>query len=120
MMDNISDTDFSVYYPDMRLHPKIVPTTQAGLDELRARPEAMDDILISLNYPNVPTPVLHCPQQKGLTKKVFEYPTQMFRYSQLAGFYLIYAYLICDLAHPIMKDAYLQTYFEYKLYILKF
>ncbi|XP_003381713.1 hypothetical protein Tsp_07419 [Trichinella spiralis] len=42
-MDNISDTDFSVYYPDMRLHPKIVPTTQAGLDELRARPEAMDD-----------------------------------------------------------------------------
>ncbi|OUC43698.1 hypothetical protein D917_09608 [Trichinella nativa] len=37
MIDNISDTNFSVYYPDMRFHPKIVPITQAGLNELRAR-----------------------------------------------------------------------------------
>ncbi|KRX61136.1 hypothetical protein T09_2417 [Trichinella sp. T9] len=66
------------------------------------RPEAMDDISNIIELSQRPTP----------------YPTQMLRYSQLAGFYLIYAYLICDLAHPIMKDSYMQTYALYRRIIV--
>ncbi|KRZ96834.1 hypothetical protein T08_16021 [Trichinella sp. T8] len=99
----------------MRLHPKIVPTTQAGLDELRARPEATDDIsniieLSQRSHASIALSATEGTDKEKLSKHIFEYPTQMLRYSQLAGFYLIYAYLICDLAHPIMKDSYMQTY----------
>ncbi len=51
--------------------------------------------------------IIHMSKSMTCEQPIYRYVTDMLQYSQLVGFYLIYYILVCDTAHPIMKDPYL-------------
>ncbi|KRZ87119.1 hypothetical protein T08_14381 [Trichinella sp. T8] len=51
--------------------------------------------------------IIHMSKSTTCDQPIYEYIADMLKYGQLIGFYLIYYILVCDTAHPIMRDSYL-------------
>ncbi|KRZ50901.1 hypothetical protein T02_12727 [Trichinella nativa] len=51
--------------------------------------------------------IIHMSKSMICEQPIYRYVSDMLASSQLIGFYLIYYILVCDTAHPIMRDSYL-------------
>ncbi|KRX32414.1 hypothetical protein T05_11345 [Trichinella murrelli] len=52
--------------------------------------------------------IIHMSKSTTCDQPIYQYIADMLKYGQLIGFYLIYYILVCDTAHPIMRDSYLK------------